>query len=292
MWDRIKKLFGSAPSNDNPVPAKAAPAAQRQSGLQGTGLAQQAMAAAQAMAKPCVGLVPDESASPISDVASFIGGRPYWPANEPYPQDAEGKPFFFLAQINYADLPRIDPFPESGLLQVFVATDDLMGCAMPSKDQQGFRTIYRSDHPDCPQYAGEIPDTNTYGPFEKDLLYTTRVALKPEIGTMLPSCYDFAFRPQLDLIMPEEWDDDVRDDIVESLDASRISAHYFGGHIRFTQYDIRSPQKYSDYTHVLLQLGWDKYIMWGDAGEASFLIREDDLRKRDFSKTIYNWDCY
>jgi len=32
--------------------------------------------------------------------------------------------------------------------------------------------------------------------------------------------------------------------------------------------------------------------MWGDSGQGQFMIRREDLRKRDFSKIFYQWDCY
>jgi uncharacterized protein YwqG len=31
--------------------------------------------------------------------------------------------------------------------------------------------------------------------------------------------------------------------------------------------------------------------MFGDVGVANFFITEEDLKKKDFSKVIYNWDC-
>jgi uncharacterized protein YwqG len=32
-------------------------------------------------------------------------------------------------------------------------------------------------------------------------------------------------------------------------------------------------------------------IMWGDSGVGNFFIHPEDLKKRDFSKVFYNWDC-
>lgn len=32
-------------------------------------------------------------------------------------------------------------------------------------------------------------------------------------------------------------------------------------------------------------------IMWGDCGVANFFIHPDDLKNKDFSKVLYNWDC-
>jgi uncharacterized protein YwqG len=31
-------------------------------------------------------------------------------------------------------------------------------------------------------------------------------------------------------------------------------------------------------------------IMWGDSGVGNFFIHPEDLKKRDFSKVLYNWD--
>ena len=33
-------------------------------------------------------------------------------------------------------------------------------------------------------------------------------------------------------------------------------------------------------------------ILWGDMGIANFFIRAEDLLRRDFSRVLYNWDCY
>jgi uncharacterized protein YwqG len=31
--------------------------------------------------------------------------------------------------------------------------------------------------------------------------------------------------------------------------------------------------------------------MWGDAGLAHWFIRREDLKRRDFSKVFYHFDC-
>ena len=31
--------------------------------------------------------------------------------------------------------------------------------------------------------------------------------------------------------------------------------------------------------------------MWGDAGVANFFISEQDLKNKDFTNVVYNWDC-
>ncbi len=40
-----------------------------------------------------------------------------------------------------------------------------------------------------------------------------------------------------------------------------------------------------------MQFGAPKDVMWGDVGEACFLMRHEDLENRAFGNAIYNWDC-
>ncbi|MCB5607999.1 DUF1963 domain-containing protein [[Ruminococcus] gnavus] len=32
--------------------------------------------------------------------------------------------------------------------------------------------------------------------------------------------------------------------------------------------------------------------MWGDSGICNFFITKKDLENKNFSKVLYNWDCY
>ena len=32
-------------------------------------------------------------------------------------------------------------------------------------------------------------------------------------------------------------------------------------------------------------------IMWGDVGICNFFISPEALKRRDFSRVLYNWDC-
>ena len=63
----------------------------------------------------------------------------------------------------------------------------------------------------------------------------------------------------------------------------------------FTQADPREED--SPYDTLLFQMDsdWEEdetYVMWGDAGVCNFFINGEDLEKRDFSRVLYNWDCY
>lgn len=71
--------------------------------------------------------------------------------------------------------------------------------------------------------------------------------------------------------------------------------HQVGGYPYFTQEDPRdySENNYQDYTELLFQLDSDdeNEICWGDVGIGNFFIRPEDLKKRDFLKVLYTWDC-
>jgi uncharacterized protein YwqG len=50
--------------------------------------------------------------------------------------------------------------------------------------------------------------------------------------------------------------------------------------------------KYKQF-RLLFQMDTDDEvgIMWGDSGVANFFIIEEDLKNKDFSRVLYNWDC-
>lgn len=56
-------------------------------------------------------------------IDSKFGGVFYLPEGESIPTCPEGEPMQFLAQINFAKMPHLDGFPQIGLLQFFLDTD-------------------------------------------------------------------------------------------------------------------------------------------------------------------------
>ena len=62
----------------------------------------------------------------------------------------------------------------------------------------------------------------------------------------------------------------------------------------FTQCDPRYYDKnLARFNTLLLQLDCEDEcdLMFGYAGVANFFINEEDLKKLDFTKGLYNWDC-
>ncbi|SUC47704.1 Domain of uncharacterised function (DUF1963) [Providencia stuartii] len=71
------------------------------------------------------------------------------------------------------------------------------------------------------------------------------------------------------------------------------NGHRIGGYPFFTQTDPREYRKeIQDYV-LLLQIDsdYETGILWGDIGVGNFFIHPEDLKNKDFSKVVYNWDC-
>jgi uncharacterized protein YwqG len=86
----------------------------------------------------------------------------------------------------------------------------------------------------------------------------------------------------------------------EYLEISSFFGHKIGGYPDFTQEDVRKHSSNSDQKQkpdiLLFQMDTDGNetidILWGDTGVGNFFIDESALRELDFSKVLYNWDCY
>ena len=67
-----------------------------------------------------------QSAAPELAWQSKIGGVPYMSSAEEFPVDSDGKPMFFLAQINCSEFDQVSNFPTKGLLQFFMAENYIL----------------------------------------------------------------------------------------------------------------------------------------------------------------------
>ncbi|MBQ6565500.1 MAG: DUF1963 domain-containing protein, partial [Treponema sp.] len=61
---------------------------------------------------------------PLSLTTSKFGGLPYWNPAEAYPVGVDGRKLIMLAQLNMADIPPLEGFPSTGLLQFFIGGGD------------------------------------------------------------------------------------------------------------------------------------------------------------------------
>ena len=74
-----------------------------------------------------------------------------------------------------------------------------------------------------------------------------------------------------------------------------MGGHKIGGYPLFTQWDPREGTN-EDHKILLLQIDTDQFngkeIIWGDSRVANFFITTHDLETLNFSRVLYNWDCY
>ena len=255
---------------------------------------------AEEMRAPVVNCIPQPDNISQNTTESRLGGWPAWPKNTKLPVDVKGNPMVFLAQINLADAPPLEPYPERGLLQIFISSgDELYGSDFPSKNQTGFRTVFHSSTDEfeiCDPYNGNLPEDM---PFLDQAMCNDGHVLEFEQSSVLPSLEHYLIDECLGKwprqLRKGGWSEmqhpELFDELYDYLQKDRGSEMYYGGHPRFSQHDIRSANRFSEYTKVLMQFGAPKGMMWGDAGEACFLITESDLRDRNFEKVIYSWDC-
>ena len=222
---------------------------------------------------------------------SKVGGQPYLPKNAVWPTDPSGKDLFFLAQINFAEVPPLAPFPAKGILQFFINDDDLYGMDFDDGEKTDtFRTVYypqvlkapallRTDFPPLRDYDDLLPH-------HPDECYPLVFSLGEELMPMT----DYQFSQKFGGDFFQQFGEKEWDVIDEFGKAVRSDGHKLGGYAYFTQDD---PRRADDPMLLLLQLDSDEQmdLMWGDMGVGHFFIREKDLVALDFSRVLYDWDC-
>jgi uncharacterized protein YwqG len=241
--------------------------------------------------RPIIGANVLENA-PGLPTASQLGGRPWWPAGRRYPRGRDGAPLQLLVQLNFAEMPRLEPFPREGLLQLFIGTDDLMGLGSDGLEgyrrPPGFACVMHADLtlPADTEAAAKALPRVVHSPLERPL---EPLALYFEPSQMVIDPTDYRFERMLPAIAA---DDELLEAYAEWVcDEAAPHPIRLGGYPSFTQGDPREHFK-SLGDVSLLTLDSTTGIMWGDGGVAQFLVGEAALRRGDFTEVVYNWDCY
>jgi uncharacterized protein YwqG len=225
------------------------------------------------------------SASPEK---SKIGGIPFWPAGADLPKNSAGENLFFLAQINFSEMPTLENFPEKGLLQFWISNDDGYGLDFDNPENQSdFRVVFFENF----EQNGSLDFSFLKETDEMPVPAGTTFLIDYQQVTELCPTTDYYFWQKFgdnffEQFGKNEWE--IREELEEILLAP---GHKIGGYAHFTQEDPRSA---ADPMVLLFQLDTDadSGISWGDEGVANFFIRPADLAKLDFSRVLFNWDCY
>lgn len=261
--------------------------------------------------EPVIRFTLDSSGEP-GIFESKVGGTPYLPRDMAWPLDSKGFQLQLLAQIDCAALTGLPDFPHTGLLQFFFGMDDVFGMDFDDQvSQKDFRVLYH-ETVDLSVTAEEVRDKKAAAPVpEGDLAYYT-----PLYGA-----YGIRFAPAAVQHVTEsdyrawamflqKWNELHGTDFKTQWDyyqATKINHefpahegkgpwHQLGGYAYFTQEDPRWSGDYDELDLLLFQLdsdgqGKQDLVLWGDCGIANFFINREALKRRDFSKVLYNWDC-
>lgn len=242
---------------------------------------------------------------------SKVGGTPYLPRDMGWPLDSKGCQLQLLAQIDCASLENLPDFPHTGLLQFFIGLDDVFGLDFDDQaSQKDFRVLYH-ETADPSVTAEEVLAKKAAAPVpEGDLEYYTPLGGAYGIRfapAAVQHISDADYRAWMAFLQKwnglhgtafnNQWDYYQATKISGEFPPAEGEApwHQLGGYPYFTQEDPR-PGSYEDMDVLLFQLdsdgqGKSDYVLWGDCGEANFFISREALRRRDFSKVLYSWDC-
>lgn len=224
--------------------------------------------------------------------SSKFGGKPYWPKDIKYPVSKDGSQLILLAQLNFDELPKLNEYPENGILQFFIEDDDVYGMDFDKSIEEiilspsGYRVIY---HPVIEKNEShletEIPEANKASCLPISREYRIEGVLESEI----PSPTDYRYEKYA--TDPYEYEEDLSEYIYENFSSEGSKV---GGYANFTQEDPRVSESNANWV-LLFQMDseffGDDEIMWGDMGVGNFFIDKDALKNKDFSKVWYNWDC-
>lgn len=252
--------------------------------------------------RPSIELLPTHDTPSITDTK--IGGAFYVPPAMGTPRNKEtGEPLFLLAQLNFSQLPRLQDFPQDGLLQFFIAGDDsLFGMDWDHLTLQRSWRIRYIPVPDDVRRGRivrpEWKDDTDLPLHDPDVEF--RLEPKPSMQAMPTS--DFRFEALLQRCLGalnerdrdffQTHDAEIRDALDDMLGGA---GQRIGGYGMFTQDDPREDGSGLErFTTPLLQLDSldDGRLMFGDTGVMNFFIEPERLRRLDFSSVAYTWDCY
>ena len=238
---------------------------------------------------------------------SKVMGFPYIPKGAEIPQTANGDKMMMIAQINCDDLQGLADFPEKGILQFFVLNDEdgLLGLDFDNQTvQDSFRVIY---HEKIEEFYDENELKSIYNPYNFEESYITNDNESYKMNFELTSekeRFEDMFYHIFRKICKEKGLKQTQEDWLyrKLLNFMQYSENYYSqcdGFAFFTQDDPREyNEEYKKFDTVLFQLNsefdentrnWKVCI--GDAGVINFFINRENLKNKDFSEILYNWDC-
>ena len=212
-----------------------------------------------------------------------LGGTAYIERYSQIPKDSAGKTMQLLAQIDFSTFQLDAPFPQEGLLQIFVNAD--FGKMNTPIEHEQFQIKYTQyiDH-SIKSEALEIVESNI----------TLPVYFSPTIHCEYISAFDYRlsqYVSKLDLFI----EDEARTFLEIYSDYMLGADHKIGGYPYFLENDFRSGRPdLQIYDTLLFQLVSDDTIGFNyrDCGIVSFFMNSEQLANKDFSNIYMHVETY
>lgn len=229
----------------------------------------------------------DYSHEPATRYSSQLGGIPYLLKGQDIPGDEDG-PFILLIQINFDEIKghSISDYPQRGMLQFFIKSDDVYGCDFDSQyDDEKFAVVY---HEEVDYNIEHLQNIDLTVSDETPIIQECRLELSVVEESGLSSS-DFQFVDKIEELCP---------DISKNAEYLEILGNYYRGMAEYNKlggqgYFLQEDTRKDESTCILLQLVSDgEHMMWGDYGVCQFYIKRDDLKNKNFDNVIYSWECY
>lgn len=209
-------------------------------------------------------------------------GLPFFPKSKIYPKDKNGKPMLLTAQLNFNEIPKLQGFPDSGILQLFLSGTDWY--------DEDSKIIYHSELELNNEYIEDFSflSAQDFGEMPILKVHELKFEKKIENGGLEDCQFDFLFGGEDWFDFIEKLNEEEEKEFNDFFDAS---GHKLGGYADFTQSDPRDYRGRNVDDVQLLQIDSSDDIIFGDVGLGHVFIDIKSLKERRFDKAYFTWDC-
>jgi len=231
------------------------------------------------------------SPDPLDLKTSKYLGHPFIPLAMEYPRDTHGKVLIPTVQINFAEVPKPNPYPGKGILQIFLSQDFNFGkedCLVQYIPEEQLELPHIKD------FSFLKDDFYSNNPFKQ--VYKLEFSQSNIWASATDSHYTFGC-DEFDGLTIEEYmwelmdeDEDAYDEFQEFFSDGMGSK--LGGYGHFVHGDAREIiSGIKDY-ELLLQIdGSDESVYNGEQDVYLHLfIAKEDLARADFSRVRIDWE--